>query len=592
METLTSNLVTTDNFELHLLALRAADEIALDTETTGLNVRNKVDYLMGISYSVNGSAGYFPFRHPDTNLPRRCLDSLVDAIKTKPLIWHNQKFDYHSLNTIGVDPLSFVGQQYDTMMIAHLINEEWYSKELDHLCKMLLKEEKIDKEIHKWGEAFGRENIPASIMSNYATQDAVLTRKLLKVLWPRLVAQHIDKVYLETEEPFCRLLYKMEQRGVGTNPEFCAAKARLGRMRMETIARELHFNPGSPKDVGEYLIEELELPVLRHTDSCIMCTKVGLPPDTHVGKPSFNKAAMEEYDEILQDSDNPAAKLISEYRGWQKAVTSLYEPMLEKVGPDGLIRTEFKQHGTVTGRLSAQGPNLQQVPRSSAKKWNGNAKSAFWSGRQGYTLIGWDYSQLELRLAAAYGQESLLLDEFKSESADPFNVLAPLIFGELTPETRYDTKTFVYANLYGAGLKKIAAQLGRPTYEVEELYENYKRSIPGIMAISNTVSNLVKRRGWVSYWDGRRRHIRDKSKSYKAWNSVCQGGGAQLVKQAMLRCQDFEDSNCFMVLQVHDEITFCIKDDFISKYEPLIVEAMTDWPEFGVNFHVEGKIWQ
>ena len=300
---------------------------------------------------------------------------------------------------------------------------------------------------------------------------------------------------------------------------------------------------------------------------------------------------MEQYDEILEAMDNPVARLIAEYRGWQKAVSSLYDPLLEKVGPDGKIRTEFKQHGTVTSRLSASDPNLQQVPRGSSNIWNGDAKSAFTSGRCGYLLIGWDYSQLELRLAASYGSESVLLNEFKRPDADPFSVLAPLIFGHLSKETRQDTKTFVYANLYGAGLAKIAMQLGRPVEQVESLYENYKNSIPGIMSISKKVARLIEQRGYVRYWDGRRRHMRDKSDSYKAWNSVCQGGGAQLVKKAMLRCEEFEDDNCYMVLQVHDEITFCIKDGMVEHYEPMIVKAMTDW-DMGVTLAVDGKEWK
>ena len=590
MASSTSELVTENNFELHLLALNAAEEVALDTETSGLDVRNKRDYMMGLCYAVDGMGGYLPFRHPDSNLPRIYLDKIIDVIRPKPIIWHNQKFDYHSLGTIGVDPLSFTGQQYCTLMIAHLINEEMWSKELDFLVRKFLKIEKTDKDYYEWGKAFGFANIPVSMAVSRA-DDAMNTLMLFKKLWPLLVEQELDKVYLETEEPFCRLLYKIEQRGVGVNKEFAAEMASKGRARMETIRRQLHINPASPVDLKDVLLDELQLPILAHTDSCEEC-KRGRPVGTHEGKASFNKRVMEDYDDILQASDNPTAKLISEYRGWQKAVTSLYEPLLEKTGPDGFIRTEFKQHGTVTGRLSSTNPNLQQVPRGSDKKWNGRAKSAFHSGRSGYALVGWDYSQLELRLAAAYGEEELLLTEFKSETADPFSVLAPRIFGVLTPETRHDTKTFVYANLYGAGLAKIAMQLGRPVNEVEDLYENYKSSIPGIMSISRIVDNLVKRRGWVQYWDGRRRHIRDKRESYKAWNSVCQGGGAQLVKRAMLRCQEFEDENCFMVLQVHDEITFCIKEDMIPVYEPKIIEAMTDWPDFGVTFHVEGKEWK
>lgn len=585
-------IIDTKSFDLAMLAMSASDEIAVDTETSGLNVRNKVDYLMGICISVDGFECYMPFRHKEGNLPKHYLEPVVKVLKEKDLIWHNQKFDYHSFATIGVNPLEFEGKQYDTLILAQLVNEELYSKELDALARIYLGKSKTDKDVvHKMGQAIGYANLPVELFRKYGPQDAVLTRELKTVLWRQIKSQELESVYWDTEQPFLKLLYQMEQRGVGVNQDFCQEKAEFGRGRMSTIERKLGFNPASPKSLGNYLLDELGLPVLAHTDSCEMCKK-GFPYDTHEGKASFNKKAMEQYDDILQDSKNPAARLVAEYRGWQKAVTSLYEPILEKVGPDGLIRTEFKQHGTVTGRLSAANPNLQQVPRGSDKPWNGRAKSAFHSGREGYVLIGWDYSQLELRLAAAYGEEGLLLTEFESESADPFSVLAPKIFGVLTPETRQETKTFVYANLYGAGLEKIAAQLGRSLSEVEVLYQNYHDSIPGIMSISKRVAELIENRGYVRYWDGRRRHIKNKRESYKAWNSVCQGGGAQLVKKAMLRCQGFESDECFMVLQVHDEITFCIREDKISHYEPMIVEAMTDFDYFGVKFAVDGKEWK
>lgn len=522
----------------------------------------------------------------------RYLWEVVEILKVKDLIWHNRKFDMHSLKTIGVDPLEFRGRQYCTMLLSHLWNEEQFSHELDFLGKRHLKEGKIGKEgIEALAIIMGRPNIPADKMAPYACQDTNVTFKLWQFFWPRIINQGLDEVYLNTEMPFTALLYQLEQRGVGVNQAFAAERARVGRLRMASIQREVKFNPSSTKDLKRILIDELGLPVLGHTDSCKLC-KAGQPYTEHEGKASFNKRVMAEYDDILNASSNPVARLVGEYRGWQKAVTSLYEPILEKVGPDGLLRTEFKQHGTVTGRLSAQNPNLQQVPRGSSNPWNGNAKSAFTSGRTGYVLVGWDYAQLELRLAASYGGEDILLSEFNKPDADPFSVLAPLIFGYLTPESRHETKTFVYANSYGASVRKIASQLGRPIEEVQGLYDNFRESISGIISTSRKVSKLVESRGYVKYWDGRRRHIRNRSDSYKAWNSVCQGGGAQLVKKAMLRCQEFEDENCMMVLQVHDEITFIIREGMIDQYEPKIVEAMTDWPELGVNLTVEGKEWK
>ncbi len=589
-------LVTEDNFYYALMCIKATDELGIDTETTGIDyIKDGRHYLTGVCISTGNEDFYFPFRHSEGNLPIQFFYELLEVLKHKTLDWHHMKFDYHSFRTMGIDPIeSFQGPQFCTMMLAHLVNEELFSKELDVLAKMFLKDSKTNEQsVHNFGQTHGYDKIPPWMMAPYGGKDANLTRRLKQYFWPQIVEQELDEVYLTETAPFTKLLYKLEQRGVGVNRDLCEEYAKRGRLRMATIERTVGFSPSSPKQLGNYLLNELKLPVFAHTKSCEKCTKYKQPVWNHTGPPSFNKKAMEEYDEILQAGTNPnnTARLVGEYRGWQKAVTSLYEPLLEKTGPDGFIRTNFKQHGTVTRRLSASDPNLQQVPRGSDKPWNGRAKSAFHSGREGFVLIGWDYSQLELRLGASYGRESVLLTEFKREGADPFSVLAPLIFGILTPETRHETKTFVYANLYGAGVAKIAAQLGRSIEEVEELYENYKNSIPGIMACSRKVNNAMSTRGYIKYWDGARRHMRNKGDSYKAWNSLLQGGGAQLVKRAMLRCEEFEDENCYMVLQVHDEITFCIREGMVEHYEPLIIKAMTDW-NLGVHMAVEGKEWK
>lgn len=591
-------LATDENMPMILMAMEVADDIAVDTETSGTNVRNGIDYLMGICIDTAQLAGYIPIRHEDSNVNgTRWLPQIHNLLKEKPLLWHNRKFDMHSFKTVGIDPLTFKGPQYDSMVLASLVDEELFSKEMDFLSKRFLNEEKADADlIKKLWDIYTPAKTPAYMYRQYGSWDAVLTRKLRDFFWPRIVEQGLESVYWDTEAPFTELLYVIEQRGVGVNTEFASNKARLGRAKMATIQRELGYSPASPIELKRVLLDELGLPVFAHTDSCKLCGK-GVrnkqPVDNHEGPPSFNKAAMEDYDEILEQSNNPTAKLIAEYRGWQKATTALYEPLLEKVGPDGRIRTEFHQHRTLTGRLSSSNPNLQQIPRSTSKPWNGDAKNCFNAGLgSDWALYGWDYSQIELRLAAAYGNEALLLTEFESEDADPFSVYAPIIFGSLTPETRHYVKNgFFYPTLYGAGLTKITAVLGKPEPEVRILHNRFKDTIPGIIRVSKQIDQLIKQRGWVRYWDGRRRHIKDKSKSYKGFNSVCQGGSAQLMKQAMLRCRDFENpEECFMVLSVHDEITFCIKRDLIPKYEPLIIKAMTDF-DFGVNLHVEGKEW-
>jgi DNA polymerase-1 len=484
----------------------------------------------------------------------------------------------HSLATLGVDPLALKGKQYCSLVIAHMVDEELPSKELDWLSKRFLGSSKVDH-IKELAAIYGWANIPSDIMGPYGEEDPDLHRRLKNVLWPKLVQQGLDAVYWHTEEPLTRSLYQMEQRGVGTNTDLASNLYERGRGRMATIQRHLKWNPASTRDIGNYLLNELNLPVLALTPK---------------GKPSFNKIAMEGYDELLQASSDPTAQLIAEYRGWQKATSSLYLPILERVGPDGRIRTSFKEHGTVTSRLSAVDPNLQQIPRSTAKAWNGKAKACFPSGIPGYLHYGWDYSQIELRLGACYSGEPILVNEFRKEKADPFKALTPLIFGAYNEDLRHKTKNcLVYPSLYGAQLKKVTALLG-PNVDAPKIYQNYLNSIPKMTALAKDTNNLMARQKYISYWDGRRRHIKNPQDSYKAWNSLLQGGGAQLVKKAINKVHEFADEDCFPVLTVHDEISFCIREEALPDYEPKIIKAMTEWPEynFPLRFPVEGKEWK
>jgi DNA polymerase I-like protein with 3'-5' exonuclease and polymerase domains len=254
-------IVTNNNVAIALTALKSANEIAVDTETTGLNVRNGVDYLIGISvYTDSGFGAYFPFRHEEGSINKQYAYELAAVLAPKNLIWHNRKFDMHSLRTIGIDPLVFTGIQYDTILLFHLWNEEFFSFELDVIAKVFLKdpEGKIDSElIHKTGQLYGYEKVPVSVMGPYAIKDTELTYRAQKFVWPKLIKEGLDKVYLETEMPFTTILYEMEQRGVGVNREFVERKAHVGNTRMSTIKRELKFNPASTNDLKRVLIDEL-----------------------------------------------------------------------------------------------------------------------------------------------------------------------------------------------------------------------------------------------------------------------------------------------------------------------------------------------
>lgn len=556
--------------------------VSIDTETTGLEVSRGKDYLQGLSmaYRVGGMkfSEYFPFRHQTDNLDLALSRDLEDILKDKQVVFHNAKFDMHSLATLGWNVDKWTGIRYDTMLLAHLINEEYpRAKSLDTLGRVYIKRGKTDKdEMAGFTDALGWGNVPPSLMRDYARGDAELTLELFEELWRRFVKMFGEEATLLWRESMQQqnVLYAMEKQGIAVDLRFCREYDSIAEIEMAGIEDELGFKPSKTTELGKFLFEELSLPVLNYTPG---------------GKPSMAKADMEEYDRMLALPMFPSsARLVLDYRGWQKASSTFYRPFQTLVDSSGKIHCNYKQHGTVTGRLSCAEPNLQQIPRTSDKAWNGKIRSAF-RASDGFSLIGFDYSQLELRLAAAYGQESDLIEEFQRDDADPFTRYAAIIGAD-----RYTTKTFFYAMIYGAGKEKIAKTLNQPLSAIEPKYDAFVASIPGIIRSKKLAEQKARQRGYIRYWTGRRRHFRNPDDAFKAFNALLQGGGAEVVKRSMIRAyEEVTDENCRLLLQVHDELVFEIRDDMLDKYSSGIIEIMEGIPTdfFKVPFKVHGTPW-
>lgn len=568
-----------------LARMDSSDTLYCDIETTGLNCKGGEDHAVGLAIAdEHGQAIYLPFQHEadaHNNMPIEYLHQVVVPFLNKQrrtLVWHNLKFDYQAWRTWGIDVWDWSCKWADSEIEMYLLNEEYPSYKLDFLGKRFLKHGKVDA-VGKFADAFGWRAVTPTMMDEYARNDvAGLTRPLHHLFREELRKRdNYDLGLLKAR--FAMHLAKLEIEGVGVNEDFCTHMADRGEHVMKLIRARLGFNPGSSDELGKYLIEHLQLPVLKR----------GKPhKKTGIAKPSFDKEVMAKYEEMLEGVNDETARLVLDYRGWQKAVSSLYLPMLRKRDKDGRVRTEFRQTRTRTGRLASANPNLQQIPRWTVKEWNGQAKRSFHSGSDDFELVGYDYSQLELRLAAAYGQDRKLIEVFENDG-DPFAVFAESLFGEFNEETRFKAKNhFIYPMNYGAGRAKIAGMLGTDMEGVKKYYDAYQSEHPGIYTAAKECERRAEERGYIKYWTGRRRHCRFKEHAYKMWNSAMQGGAAELVERAMLRAPN--DENCRQVLQVHDEIVFAVRKGMRDKYEPEIIHAMTDWP-FGVKLKVEGKIW-
>lgn len=384
----------------------------------------------------------------------------------------------------------------------------------------------------------------------------------------------------ETEADFIRLIARIKERGIKIDTKFSRQKVIEGTRILNQISGQLGWNPGSPQQIGKYLIDELGLPVIRRTPN---------------GAPSFDKEALEEYELHLDATGDETAQKVLTYRGWQKTVSSNFQAYLDLMDENQILHPNYKVHGTRTGRLSCEKPNLQQIPRESVKPWNGDVKKAFIprdpelyasinprSGIYGkdnpcgyLKLRTFDFKQVEFRLAAAYAGEKELLEIFNS-GADIFTEMSARL-----GRPRHVIKTFIYATLYGAGKSKIALILKVPKDEADDLYDEYHGRWPGFHKISDKAAYLALSDGYIEYWTGRRRHL-PKLEARKAFNSVIQGGAFEIVKRRMLALKDEP-----IVLQVHDSIT--IEDDDNCDIDR-IKKTLEDVPEakdFGVKFEVD-----
>ncbi len=255
---------TQDEFDSLIDELLKAPYVAVDTETTGQDCRDGRGWLMGLSVATETTAEYLPFRHTEgENLLKEWISTLQFVFpRLKCIIFHNAKFDIVSLGTIGIEVSD---RFYDTMLMAHMIDENIPSKSLEFLGNKFVGEGKArDDFFKKYLKLEGWANIPTEVMEPYAKQDAALTLKLFHKLYPKFKEQKFEDLW-PTEQQFIRLLIAMESNGIRVDVGLCSREAATGRDKMEDCAALLGFNPGSTKQLGQYLINELKLPVVKKT---------------------------------------------------------------------------------------------------------------------------------------------------------------------------------------------------------------------------------------------------------------------------------------------------------------------------------------
>jgi DNA polymerase I len=582
-------------FEHARTVLLDADVIAVDTETNWTDSWD-LRQLMGISthcaipenpnYDISY---YFPFRHEhdenlfeSRNLPYSWLRDLSPAFERTDCIYvgHGFKFDFKVFEKEGI---SITGEVRDTLLLSWMEDENKFSHELEELAKTvadkkLRKELKdIAKNLHGW------EKIPPEVMELYACGDARITYLLYKYFWQVLENQGIQHLYAG-EEKKLRILTKMEQRGIQIDKDTAVRLSQEALAKMQETLDEFGYDPGKPAQLAHRLFS---------------APPEGLGLEPIGGYSSRKSKEFAPYGIPIMDANvlsrlnHPEALRVLDYRSWQKANSTWYEGWFNKVALDSRIHPEFKQHGTITTRLSCTKPNMHQIPRDIEK----TPVKSMLRAKDGFELWEFDYSQIEFRLGVVYAECLPIIKAYK-EGFDVHQLTSDRIgiqdlSGLSLQEARYAGKQTNYLTIYGGGPAVLIYQLWRDAkiqlafYVAEEILEGFNETYPEFQRMRNKAEGVGKSRGYVKLWTGRHCRFQWPSQTKDAFNRLCQGGAAEIVARSMI---DLDEEGFEIVNQVHDSLWIEIpKDD--SEQSRKRITTIMEWPgdQFDIPFPVDEK---
>ncbi len=550
-------LTDAKELEAVLNSLTPESLVAFDVETTGLDKHS--DEMVGFSFCFDDKTAYYvPFKHFYLGIGEQIsLNSVKKAIQkifTCKVVGHNIKFDLHFVSKLlGKNDLDIYA---DTIVLAWLYDPQM-PLALDKLSQKFFHHTMVSfKDTVKKGENFS--NVALEEACNYAAEDAYITFLLYKKLYNDVNLQSAEllKEFFDVEVPFVITLLEMEQKGIKLDIAFMQEFRKKVSLRIEELTKEIYaqagreFNINSTKQLGVILFEDLGLEAKKKT-------KTGYSTDEKV------------LNELKEE--HPIIPFILEYREVHKLFSTYVEPLLKLAQKDqnNRIYTSFIQTGTATGRLSSKDPNLQNIPVKT--ELGANIRRAF-VAKEGYKLIGIDYSQIELRLLAHFSQDPNLVSAF-NEGKDIHLQTAIILFGEEeAAKKRFIAKTVNFGLLYGMGQKKLSDTLGITTKEAKSIIEKYFENFPTVKSYFQEIVEFSKEKGYVETLLKRRRYFdyenaRPMFKAAyerEAVNTVFQGSASDLIKLSMNKIKDTikeEQLEASMLLQIHDELIFEAKAD-------------------------------
>jgi len=570
-----------EQFDAWLARLNAAALTALDTETDSLDGMQA--HIVGLSFSVKpGEACYIPLRHAGPDAPAQLpLDEVLARLKPwfedagKKKLGQNIKYDTHVLANHGI---AVAGYAHDTMLQSYVL-EAHKTHGLGALGERYLGraglsyEDLCGKGVHQIPFA----QVDVAKAAEYSSEDSDMCLQVHELLAPKLQAEAgLSYVYEQIEMPVSALLARIERNGVLIDAARLQAQSHELAQRLVLIEQEAYtiagqpFNMGSPKQIGEILFTKLGLPVVKKTAT---------------GAPSTDEEVL---DKLAADYPLPAK--ILEYRGLAKLKSTYTDKLPLMVNAQtGRVHTNYAQAVAVTGRLSSNDPNLQNIPIRTAE--GRRVREAF-VAPAGHHIVSADYSQIELRIMAHISEDPGLLRAF-GEGMDVHRATASEVFGtpvnEVTTEQRRYAKTINFGLIYGMGAFGLAQSLGIEQKAAKDYIDRYFTRFAGVKRYMDDTKARAAELGYVETLFGRRIYLpeikggngpRKAGAERQSINAPMQGTAADLIKLAMIAVQaalDQQGKQTRIVMQVHDELVFEVPDaelDWVKAQVPALMAGV------------------
>ena len=564
--------------------------VAFDTETTDIDTKSAK--LVGFSFAWEENKAYYaPIGHfylgVSDQISEDSAKKAITMLNAYKLVLQNFKYDFEIIKyNLGLELKLYA----DTMILAWLINTS-EKVGLDYQVDKYFDHKMISyKDVVKKGENFS--NVDIEKACEYAAEDAVMTLNLftkqIEVLKEGDNQKLIDLAF-SVEFDFIYVLTSMQENGITVDVELLQKLKESNNITIQELISKIYaaagteFNINSPKQLGVVLFETLGLKASKKT-------KTGY---------STNEAVLHK----LYD-DHEIIPMLLNYREAYKLQSTYIEPLLELGLKDSenKIYTSFLQTGTATGRLSSKNPNLQNIPvRSEA---GAQIRSAFVPS-EGYKLVGIDYSQIELRLLAHFSEDKALVEAFNN-NLDIHRQTAVKIFGEEQADSKRSiAKSINFGLLYGMGSKKLGDTLGIPAKEAKVYIESYFEAFTSVKNYLSSIEEYALEHGFVITLLNRKRLFDFDSANgmqkaaylRESVNTLFQGSAADLIKMSMIQINKKyqNNKNIRMILQIHDELIFEVKDEFMDEITNDLVNIMENIYKLKIPLKVSrciGKSWQ